>query len=611
MAQSANLWMWGWGRGECLGPADTGSGGTRPLNEVAKTAEDEDALKSVLERFSAKEAIDSVSGEQFAGKIEDLIDDLSEPNGNVSFPGPISEAFYWSDGDVVGIQGPVGSGKTTTLMKSRLRRAIMMPRSTIDGVRRYKVVFIRETYRQLWSTTIPSYLEAYPKSMGQWSGGRGDPVTHKMHFEDEYGPIEFTAEFKAFGDDIVASMRGLEATDIVLNEADTMPVLILTVAIGRIDRYPGRQHFAGLADILRSYGQICCDFNAPDEENWTFGVFHDEEERTKMSEKLTSSLPEGAKAIEMLFFLQPGYGEEGCENLQNLSPGYYPRQIAINELAGRGDMNERLVYNKITYMRVGDPIFLKHFNRRIHVAEDTLVPIAGIPLSIGLDQGFKPAAVIGQFIPSGTHGYWRLYAELHFPKERLLAKVFGDRLAVLLSSDRFSRFRVDAGWGDMAGEAGSSLADDENENWNLLAGGAAGITIRPQTVGANRINPRLEAMRSALDAPLVQGHPGLLCDPSMKFFIAGLSARYVWVDAVDTNGDKRKVPDKSHTEANVIDATQYLFLSQFLANGMSPNSLPNSNGQIGHNGGPSMSHRGAARPSGLITGHDILNPYGD
>lgn len=49
-----------------------------------------------------------------------------------AFPGPIAERMFWDDSDIVGAQGPVGSGKTTTVLKSRLRRAVMMPRSTKD-----------------------------------------------------------------------------------------------------------------------------------------------------------------------------------------------------------------------------------------------------------------------------------------------------------------------------------------------------------------------------------------------------------------------------------------------------------------------------------------------
>ncbi|MEO1637760.1 MAG: hypothetical protein AAFU41_00765 [Pseudomonadota bacterium] len=588
---------WGWG--VLSMPAHEGVRGNTSINAYAEQVDDDEPLKAVLDGVSAKEAIESVVGELFDGNIEDLLTE-------VTFPGPIAEEFYWSNGDVIGIQGPVGSGKTTTLMKSRLRRAIEMPRSVIDGVRRYKVLFIRETYRQLWSTTIPSYLETFPKHLGDWSGGRGDPVTHRMRFEDEHGPIEFVAEFMAFGDDIVASMRGVQTTDIVLNEMDTMPVEILTVGIGRIDRWPAREHFAGLPLNLRSYGQIVGDFNAPDEENFTFNVFHNEEERQRMSDELSSELPQGVDPIRILFFLQPGYGEPGCENTKNLSPTYYPRQIASMKLAGRGDMIDRLVYNKITYLRVGDPVFLDHFNRRIHVSNETLKPIPGIPLRIGLDQGFKAAAVVCQFVPFRKHGYWRFYAELHFPKKRLLAKAFGDELRDLLDT-RFSGWRVEAGWADMAGEAGSSVAEDENENWNSLCAAAADITIRPQIIGANRIGPRLEAMRAALDAPLMAGNPGLLLDPSMKFAIAGFTARYVWTDEVTKNGDKRKIPDKQYTEANVIDGMQYVLMSEHLANGLSPISVPEANRMIGHNGGPSMHGN---QPPGIDTSWDITNPYG-
>lgn len=543
----------------------------------------------------AKEAIASLEGEFAEGKLPDL--------GEVTFPGPIAEAMYWSNDAVIGIQGPVGSGKTTTVMKSRLRRAIEMPRSAIDGVRRYKVLFIRETYRQLWSTTIPSYLETFPKDLGEWAGGRGDPVTHKIRFEDAHGPIEFIAEFMAFGDNIVASMRGVQTTDIVLNEMDTMPDDVLMVGIGRIDRFPAREHFAGYPAHLRSYGQIVGDFNAPDEENWTFRVFHNTEERERISEELTESLDEGAGEIRIEFYNQPGFGETGCENLQNLSPSYYQRQIATMKLAGRGDMIQRLVHNKITYLRAGDPVFQREFNPRIHVNDGPLEVVRGVPLRIGFDQGFKGAAVIGQFIPPF---HWRIYAELHYPRERLMAREFGRRLIELLDQ-RFPNMPIEGGWGDMAGEAGSSTAASENHTWNLLVARAAGISIRPQRVGTNRIQPRLEAVRAVLEF-MHGGEPGLTMDPGCKFLRAGMEARYVWTDQVGPDGDKRKVPDKSFTEANVMDALQYLLLSEHRFDGTSPISNLSVGAALpGRRGRPQKP--GGGQP-GLTAGYDILNPYG-
>lgn len=592
----ANLGSATWGRGECLAPVDTGSGGTG-ASEAAEGGENA-RIAELLEQ-DAKEAVASLQGNFAEGQLPDVSEGMY-------FPGPIAEAFFWCNDDITGIQGPVGSGKTTTLMKSRLRRAIEMPRSTIDGVRRYKVVFIRETYRQLWATTIPSYLENYPRSLGQWSGGRGDPVTHVIHFEDEHGPIEFTAEFMAFGDNIVSSMRGMQTTDIVLNETDTMPMEILSVGIGRIDRWPGKMHFDGLPDRLRSYGQIVGDFNAPDEDNWTYRLFHDPEEREKIAKLLSEQLGDTGE-IRIEFFNQPGFGEPGCENMSKLGPKYYPRQIAANRLIGRGDMNDRLVFNKVTYLRVGEPVWKREFSRRLHVADAPLEVLPGVPLLIGLDQGFKGAAVIAQ-----CSGFWRwrILGELHFPDERLMAQTFGQRLADMIEA-RWPAARIEAGYGDMAGEHGASQAADENATWNLMVGRAGGFTVRPQVIGTNRIQPRLEAVRAALEAPIEAGEPGLVIDPSCKFLIRGFQARYVWTDATDKTGDKRKIPDKSFTEANVHDALQYLLLSGHAGDGTSPYAKRRPGGTPAREGHTGRPPRPGEDQGGLKTGWNILQPYGD
>lgn len=539
--------------------------------------------------LDAREALDMLDGD-FAHEFPAAPD--------LRLPGPKAEALYLSDASIAAIQGPVGSGKTTTLLRSRLRRAKMMPRSCIDGVRRYRLLVVRETYRHIWSTTIPSYLEVFPKAFGDWSGGKGGPVTHVMQFEDEYGPIEMITEFMAFGDNVLASLRGYQATDIWLNEGDTMPVDVLTVGIGRINRYPAREHFADYPVELQSYGQIVIDLNAPDQDNWTFGVFHREDERKRVVAMLNKGMPAGAKPIEIAFFNQPGAMEPGAENLQNLAPGYYETQIAALTLAGRGDQIDRLIHNKIVYLRVGEPVFKREFSRQIHVSPHTIPVDPRLPLLLGLDQGFKGAAVIAQ---SPAPGIWRVLAELMYPDERLFAHTFGERLRDVLESPRFASQGTGGAWGDMAGEHGASQSADENATWNLMVSRAAGITIKPQRIGANRLQPRLEAMRASLET-LHAGQPGLLIDPSCNYLIAGFEARYVWTDEIDRHGDKRKIPDKSFVEANVMDALQYLLLSQVNGRGESPGS---------HNRGREAAQRGATRPApGLVTGHDVLNPYG-
>ncbi len=581
------------GVGACVrAPAEMAGGAMGEGGAVSDLSKDR---ADDLAAMGAAEAVASLAAAGQADKMPDA------QGGD--FPGPVSEALFWDDSDVVGIQGPVGSGKTTTVLKSRLRRACMMPRSTIDGWRRYKLLVVRETYRQLWSTTIPSYLESYPKTLGTWSGGRGDPVTHVIEFDDGNGPIEFRVEFMAFGDDVTASMRGVQTTDIWLNETDTVPIEVLTAGIGRIDRWPGIKHFEGYPPELRGYGQIICDFNAPDEENWTYRLFHATEERDKLMEVINSGLPEGSRQINITFYNQPGYGEPGCENLKNLSASYYPRQIASMKMNGRGDMLDRLVFNKITYLRAGEPVFAREFRRRIHVNETTIVPDPGLPLLIGLDQGFKGAAVNGPFLPPFP---WRILAEPHFPKERLVSAEFGRRLRDLLD-DRFRGCRVEGGFGDVAGESGAAQAE-ENATWNRAVAKAAEFPIRPQRIGANRIQPRLEAGRAA-PGFMHGGEPGPLPDPACRLLIRGLEARYVWTDEIDASGDKRKVPDKRLTEANVMDGLQYLLLSKSRGDGMSPISFPaGKSALLGHNGGPRMA---PDQPGGLSTGWSIHQPYGE
>ena len=108
---------WGWGL--TLAPADGVRGNTATIDRETGLSS---GRVAELQGQNAKEAIDSLEGITHADKLPDV--------DEVSFPGPIAERFFWSNDDVIGIQGPVGSGKTTTLMKSRLRRAIEMPTSS-------------------------------------------------------------------------------------------------------------------------------------------------------------------------------------------------------------------------------------------------------------------------------------------------------------------------------------------------------------------------------------------------------------------------------------------------------------------------------------------------
>lgn len=510
-------------------------------------------------------------------------------------PGPIADAFFWSDADVIGIRGPVGSGKTTAHLRSRIRRARMMPRSVIDGWRRYKVTIARQTYRQLWSTTIPSWWAVMPKSQGKWAGGRGDPVTHVIQFEDAHGPIEFIAEFMAFGEtpgEIDANIRGVQTTDLAFEEADTVSVAAFTKGITRIRRYPGIDHFRHLPRELQGYGQVSCSYNSPDEDNWTVRVIEGhnlDPEAQRVRDSLSDT------GVDITFFRQPGFDEPGCENLQNLDPKYYTTAIAAMRAEGRGNDVDRLIYNKIGYIRVGDPVFRTHYKPNIHRARSPLEAIPGVPLRIGLDQGYFGAAVIGQFVAPFQ---WRILAELVF-KEGSFAPEFGAALRELLDT-RFPGHPVySPAFCDMAGSANESL---EDVTWMNTVAEAAKLEIEPQRLGGNRIEPRLAVWRAAMDWQHF-GDPGLLIDPSCKWLLRGLENDYVWAQDAEKAENRKRIPKKRGVRsADVIDAGGYMMLGESLADGR-----PKTSDLIGHNGGPSLDDEGGYA-SGVSTSDYSFDP---
>ena len=149
-----------WGGGD-QPPSAPDPDGDRAANETR--------VNELME-LDAKEAVAILAADGGAAKL-----DLEVPD----FPGPIAEACYWDDSTIVGIQGPVGSGKTTTVLKSRLRRAMVMPRSVIDGRRYYKLLVIRENYRplapDLWVPGAPTFSRSFRPSSVTGSAAVGAP----------------------------------------------------------------------------------------------------------------------------------------------------------------------------------------------------------------------------------------------------------------------------------------------------------------------------------------------------------------------------------------------------------------------------------------------------
>src|SRR4029077_3314657 len=107
-------------------------------------------------------------------------------NINWRSPGPVASRFMASGARIQILNGPVGSGKTTACFMKAVwlasQQAVSVCR-TVDlgdgvarAVRKFKLATIRDTYRSLWKTTIPSWFKRFPAEAGEWNGAVDAPA---------------------------------------------------------------------------------------------------------------------------------------------------------------------------------------------------------------------------------------------------------------------------------------------------------------------------------------------------------------------------------------------------------------------------------------------------
>lgn len=437
-------------------------------------------------------------------------------------PGPIAQAFMQSDARVQAIMGPLGSGKTRTVFVKALLLAAAQPPSPIDRRRYFKLCVVRDTYRRLWDTTIPSWFKVIPQETASWSGGFGDPahckITMKLPDDSE---IEMHLDFIAIGDQAIEdAMRGYEPTGFYLNEADLLEEDVFTYARSRVGRYPDMAHGGP-----RWYGLIL-DFNAPDTENWIY-----------------NRIVTQADGKDIAFFRQPSALSPLAENIQNLPPRYYD-ELSINQPQW---WLRRFVLNEFGFSRHGKPIYPEWVDSQ-HVAPTPLVAVRALPLVIGLDAGLTPAAVICQHMPNGQ---WRVYEELE-SEMGTGAMRFGERLAQVLR-DHYPDWRTINVWADPSATTGDRDGGRGDEIWTEIVTAKTGVSVWPAPT--NDLVPRWEAVRRPLTR-WIDGEPGFKLSPSCGRLRAGFNAEYRF-KRLQVRGVRYEDRAEKNAASHVHDALQY------------------------------------------------------
>jgi hypothetical protein len=419
--------------------------------------------------------------------------------------------------------GPVGSSKSTACCIEILSRA--QEQKPHNGVRRTRWAIIRNTYPELKSTTIKTWLEWAQGGVMKWDapiscqmGGKlADGTTLDM--EVFFFPVDRPEE--------IGKLKSLELTGAWINEAGELPKAVFDMVTQRVGRFPpARQGGPTWTGVL-------LDTNPPDDDHWYYRLA--EKERPK----------------DWAFFKQPGglvevNGEYKpnhlAENISNLPSGheYYLRQV-------HGKNKEWIkVFLLGNYGTISDgKVIYPEYNDDLHCRK--VSPYSDKPLLLGFDYGLTPACVVCQI---SARGQLIVLAEL-FAKDMGIRQFARDVVRPFLSLN-FHGYSFQA-CGDPAGMSRS----DTDEKTCFMELAEEGIACVPALT--NSFVGRREAVAKYLTR-LVDGKPAFILDPSCDMLRRGFNGRYQFRRLQVVGAERFKdVPDKNDF-SHLHDALQYAAL---------------------------------------------------
>ncbi len=273
--------------------------------------------------------------------------------------------------------GPVGSGKTTGLFFKLVYMAKLQAPGP-DGIRRTRVVVVRNTAPQLMDTTIVSWNYWFKDGQaGKWQ------ATQKV-FTLRFDDVECEVLFRPLDTpDDVARVLSLEVTFAIIDEFAQIHMDIVDALSARLGRYPSMKD--GGATNWGMFGSS----NPSTEDNVWFDYLHEK-------------LPENAR-----YFLQPSGFSPQAENIENLPGG---KDYYTNQAKGKSEAwIKQFIEAEWGFSVSGKPV-VPTFNPTIHTSSTSLKYDPTLPIVVGFDPGIGGSAFI--FGQDDHHGRLRVYGEL-------------------------------------------------------------------------------------------------------------------------------------------------------------------------------------------------------
>jgi hypothetical protein len=457
--------------------------------------------------------------------------------------GPVTTAFHNSNAFVRIITGPIGSGKSIACIMDMMMHALKQPAGN-DGWARSRVVIVRNTFPELKSTTIKSWLEWFDEeTFGRvkWDS----PITHKLLL----GPKrELEAVFLAIDrPDDVSKLLSLETSWLFLNEVKTLPKAVLDAATGRVGRFPSPKSGVGAFHPC-----VIADTNPADDDHWVARL---ERGETFVDEEGIEIPMDGWE-----FFRQPSGLSDEAENLNWLNQNAESLKLPLNHpdrLATGRQYYTRLVAGKSkgwasVYVEgkngatTSDRPVFPEYNDNIHTSKVVLNANPKLPLYLAFDFGLTPACAIFQIAPSGQ---LRVLDEVLITEGTSGLKQFIDNKLHPFLLSKYQGYKM-ISLHDPAGVQ-RSQANEVTCRQILKQEG-----LNPSAVSTNLFGPRREAVAFYLTR-LIDGKPALILSSTIKVLRKALNGDYKY-KRVNVPGEERyrDEPDKNMS-SHIAEAFGY------------------------------------------------------
>lgn len=429
------------------------------------------------------------------------------------------------------IIGPLGSGKTTTVIQKLLKLCITQ-KADKNGLRRSRWAAIRNTYPDLETTTIPDFREVFTDDIGEFKHSNPPQYNADIPLADGTRAV-FQFWFLALDKpDDVKKLRGFQLTGGWVNETKEVPKSAFDMLDSRIGRFPKR------TDLPKFWHGILGDTNAPDDDHWIAGFWREPPTNWRIFRQ-----PGGVIRVAGKWVPNPL-----AENVQNLPENYY-----INVMAGKSqDWISVNLGNEFGTIKDGKPIHAD-FSRDLHVSKVDLEPWPRLPICVGIDFGRTPAAAIFQIGQNNETGAKQVQVLRELCTEDMGAKMFGKILKDFLNKEFPSHnyhFHGDPSGEDMA------QTDDESP-FTMLA--VSGIDCLPAWTNDPVI--RWNTVDSLL-TEVVRGKPSIIFDPSCKTLIRGMESGYHFRRLQVTGAERFHDRPAKNKWSHVVEALHYGLLGE-------------------------------------------------